>query len=383
MRIIHTADWHLGRLFYGVHLTEDQARVLDELIALLRDCTPDVLILSGDVYDRAVPPPDAVELLGDVLARVVLDLKIPVLMISGNHDSPQRLGFASRLLTPQGLHLRSFPHHDVSPLILEDAYGPVRIYGLAYAEPSVAAVRLGDDSITDHESAVRARIQRILTREPDAGRRIIAAHALTAGGLESESERPLCIGGVGSVNAALFEPFHYTALGHLHQPQNVTRTIRYAGSLMKYSFSEAEVEKSVTLMEMGPSGACTVEPVQLGCRRDVRILKGEFKDVLRGPQPGENPDDYLMIVLTDQGAILDPMGRIREVYPNALHIERPALLHNGSAPSGTPDLRHRNEAHLFRDFVENVTGSAPSTEEEAAFASVVEDLRRDQREAAS
>ncbi|MDY5464554.1 MAG: exonuclease subunit SbcD, partial [Megasphaera elsdenii] len=241
MRILHTADWHLGKLFYGNYLTEDQAYVLEQqFLPLLRDEGIDAVVLAGDVYDRSLPPAEAVELFDDIATKITADLKIPFLVISGNHDSPARLSFASRLLAPQGLYIAGELDRLTGPVVLEDEAGPVAFLTIPYAEPAVVRQVLGQETVRSHQQAMEALLAWQAQAVPKGARTVCIAHAFVAGGVAGDSERPLSIGGTDQVTSSLFAPFTYTALGHLHGPQKVTSdTIRYAGSLLKYSFGEA------------------------------------------------------------------------------------------------------------------------------------------------
>lgn len=391
MRFIHTSDWHLGRLFHGVHLTEDQSVVLGQLVDLVRDVRPDFILIAGDLYDRAVPPPEAVELLDEVFCRLVLDLNVPVVAIAGNHDSPQRIEFGSRLLSRHGLHLCGAVSDRMASLEFNDRHGPVRVHMLPYAELSYVRQCLGNEDIRTHDLAMRELVARIWNGAEDGGeparftgprsggpgsaggRRILVAHAFVAGGTQSDSERPLSVGGSGCVDGACFEGFNYVALGHLHFPHAVCREeIRYSGSLMKYSFGEAGHRKSVNVVEMDAAGACRVESVCLKPRRDVRRISGMLERLLAGPGEGENREDYLEVTLEDRGAIYDAMGRLRKVYPNVLHVQREMLGGDGSAVAGEARARETLE-ETFAAFIRYVTDQPPSAKEAEAFASVVEE----------
>lgn len=378
MRILHTSDWHLGRIFHGAHLTDDQAYILDQFVKLAGDTKPDVILIAGDIYDRSVPPAEAVKLLDEVLSNILLDYGVPMIMIAGNHDSPERLGFGTRLLARQGLHL--FGQLPVTvPVILHDVHGPVCFCPLPYAEPAVVRERLADPDAVDHERAMRLLVNQAVKTVPPGTRSVAIAHAFVAGGEVSESERPLSVGGTGTVDASCFRPFHYTALGHLHRTQN-NGSIRYAGSLMKYSFSEAAHTKSVTMVEMDGTGKTTLQEISLTPRRDVRCLEGFINDILAGPQNGESREDYLMVTLKDTGAILDAIGKLREVYPNILHIERPHLTTGGELHGPGGDHRRLSEIDLFSSFFEQVTGAPLSDGQAGAFAETVEELYRKDRE---
>jgi DNA repair protein SbcD/Mre11 len=381
MRFVHTADWHLGRLFHGVHLTEDQAHILDHFVAFVKDCKPDAILIAGDIYDRAVPPPEAVGLLDDVLSRLVLGLKVPVVLIAGNHDSPHRLGFGSRLLAGQRLHIFGSFSEEIAPIIIEDKAGPVYIYGVPYAEPPVIREYLRCDTVQDHDAAMVALIGRLEEIHPEGKRSVVVAHTFVVGGQECESERPLSVGGAGVVYSACFEGFDYVALGHLHRPQTTGRdSIRYSGSLLKYSFSEATHTKSVSLVEMDAQGHCSVEQISLASHKDVRCVEGHLLELLKGPKSGENPHDYLMVTLLDTGPILDAMGKLREVYPNVLHIDRPSLMTGGEMHGTHADHCAMNDIELFDSFFFQATGEHLTDEQEATFASVVDTMRQRERE---
>ncbi|HMK35206.1 MAG TPA: exonuclease SbcCD subunit D [Desulfomonilaceae bacterium] len=382
MRFIHTSDWHLGRLMHGEHLTEDQAYVLDQMKLLARDSRPDALLVSGDVYDRAVPPPEAVALLDDFLSFMVLDLDIPVILIAGNHDSPSRLQFASRVLAGRNLHVFGSVRLPRS-VTFTDSHGPVHVYAVPYAEPVSVREVFQNDEIRDHDSAMAALTDVVVAGCPADERTILVAHAFVAGGSPAESERPLSVGGAETVDASRFRGFHYVALGHLHRPQSAgSPRIQYPGSLLKYSFSEADHSKGVNLVEMDRDGHCRVERIPLTPRHDVRRIRGLLEDLLKHPDPHKNREDYLMISLLDVAPILDVMGRLKDVYPNVLHIERECLAPGVQNLEGRTDHRKINDMDLFAAFFSQVTGSELDPAEAAAYGSIVTDLRMADREAA-
>ena len=381
MRFIHTADWHLGRLFHGVHLTDDQHHALMQLVEVVRAERPDALLVSGDIYDRAIPPPEAVELLDEVLCRLVIDLQIPVVLIAGNHDSAQRLNFGSRLLSNRRLYVTGTLPRTCESVIFGDAHGPVHVYALPYAEPMTVRECLGGEGIIDHDSAMRALAARIAKHRPAGERAILMAHAFVAGGAECESERPLSVGGAGTVDAGALSGFNYVALGHLHASQRIGGDgIRYSGSLLKYSFDEASQAKGIYLVEMDGVGACEVRQIKLTPRRDVRRVEGTMAELLKGPTDGKSKDDYLEVTLLDDGPVLDAIGRLREVYPNVMMIRRPEKM-NGAAAGDRPDIRGKTALQLFGAFFKHVTQNDLLPEQERAFAAVVEETQRQAREA--
>lgn len=375
MRFLHTSDWHLGRLFHGVHLTEDQSYVLEQLVDLAREARVDAVLVAGDIYDRAVPPAEAVQLLDHVLGRLVLECGLPTVLIAGNHDSPERLGFGSHLLARQGLHVAG-TLDAAAPVVLADAAGPVYVLPLPYAEPAVVRHAWGVEA-ADHDAALRAQVARGLAAVPPAARKVAVAHAFVAGSAASDSERPLAVGGSGSVGADAFAPFHYTALGHLHGCQQSGARLRYAGSLLKYSFNEADQAKGVQLVELAADGTVAVETVSLHPRREVRCWRGRFQELLARPAC----EDYLMVTLTDEAPVLDAKGRLQQRHPQVLHLEY-AWLQQARAEQGVADHRRLGPEELFACFFRDVAGREWNDAEAALFAAVVEEEYRSQREVA-
>ncbi|MDX5363839.1 MAG: exonuclease SbcCD subunit D [Pseudazoarcus pumilus] len=381
MRFLHTADWHLGRIFHGRSLIEDQAHVLDQFVALVRDARPDAVLIAGDVYDRAVPPAEAVSLLDDTLSRIVLGEGVPVVMIAGNHDSPDRLGFGARLLAAHGLTIAGRIDAPQAGVSFDDAWGRVVVHPLPYAEPAAVRDALATD-IAGHEAAMAALLERVRAAHPAGARSVLVAHAFVAGGAESESERPLSIGGSGAVDAALFSGFDYVALGHLHRPQRAgAEQVRYAGSLLKYSLSEAEHAKSVSLVELGAPGELKIEHIALSPRRDLRRLSGTLDEVLAAARVDAAREDYIFASLHDRGALLDPMAKLREVYPNVLGCERTVLSHSGEAAVAVGRARELDTRALFGDFFREVAGEALDTAASDALDASLQALADARREA--
>lgn len=381
MRFLHTSDWHLGRIFHGVHLTDDQAHVLDQFVTLVDDAKPDAVLIAGDIYDRSVPPVEAVRLLDEVLSRIILGSGVKVILIAGNHDSPERLGFGTRLLEHKGLYIFSQLTGRLSPVTVYDSHGPVCICPIPYLEPSVVRERLSAPEAADHQSSMSVLANRFASFIPAGSRSIALAHALVTGGEGCDSERPLSASGSGAIDVSCFQPFSFTALGHLHRPQNAAVShAHYPGSLLKYSFSEAQHKKSVTLVEMDHAGAVKTEMISLSPRRDVRCLEGYLRDILDGPKSGENREDYIMVTLKDSGPVFDAIGKLRQVYPNTLHIERPYLTVGGELRGPGGDHRKLTEADLFSSFFEQVTGEQLSGEQARLFAEKLQSLYHQERE---
>lgn len=380
MRILHTADWHLGRLFHGTHLTNDQAHLLDQFVDLLADQKPDVIVLSGDVYDRAYPPVEAVELLDETLARIAIDHAIPMLIIAGNHDNPSRLEFGSRLMTERGIYLFGrLPSCD-TPIVFEDADGPVTFYLAPYCEPADVRYHLQDDAVICFDSAMRS----LVGRHQVNGRSVLLSHSFVHGGSVSDSERPLSIGGADTVSVDHFLPFSYVALGHLHQPQGFNGgRVRYAGSLMKYSFNEANQRKSVCMVEIDAAGDVEIEEFQLTPKRDMRVIRGTLDELLQHPGNYGPDDDYLMATLLDEGAVYDAMGRLKDVYPNLMHLERAAQLEGDGGIRRASDIAGKDDLELFNDFMQAMTTREMTPEQTEVFVEVAEDIRRAEREGTS
>lgn len=358
MRFLHAADWHLGRYFHGASLLADQAHVLDQLVDLARREKVDAVLIAGDVYDRAIPPADAVALLDDVLSRLVVGAGIPVVLIAGNHDSPDRLAFAGRIAEKQGLTLRG-TLQNLSPVTFVDAHGTVAVHPLPFVEPVFARDQPGSDGATDHQGALNHMTALLRAQMVPGQRQVLVGHAFVAGGSESESERPLSVGGSGMVSASTFDGFDFVALGHLHRPQSVgSQRVQYAGSLLKYSFNEASHNKSVSIIELGADGVPAVQRIALNPLRDVRIVQGTLPELLAHPDPALNRQDYLCARLTDLGPVLDPMGRLREVYPNMMELQFPGI-GTPDAPQGRVggDHRKRQPEDLFRGFYRDMLGT--------------------------
>lgn len=381
MKILHTADWHLGKIVNSVHMTEEQGYILNEIIELIKTEKPDVMIVAGDLYDRAVPPKEAVELLNRVLTTLIVDVKIPVLAIAGNHDSPDRLDFGSQLFRSQELHIKSKLDIEMRPVIIEDEYGPVHFHLIPYLEPAEVRELFEDDSINSHHTAMEAIVNKIKESIDKSQRHIFIGHAFIAGGMESESEERLSmIGGSPYVNVSLFEDFNYVALGHLHQAQQIkSDVVRYSGSILKYSFSEATHKKTVTMVEMNSDGSCSTSYLPLKPRRDMQIVEGHFDDLLN--KPIENNEDYLHISLLDNGQIIDPMNKLRKVYPNILRLERKSLTSAKSMNDLQKIKQQQTKSHteLFAQFYEEIKGETIPQTSMKHIEKVVNQLISDER----
>jgi exonuclease SbcD len=367
MRLLHTADWHLGRTLCGQPFLEEQAWTLfGPFLDIVKTTRPDVVIVAGDIYDRAVPPADAVELLGTVLERIVRGLRIPVVMIPGNHDDERRLAFAANLLRDSGLFIADSALGEAFPFA--DAHGPVTILAAGYGSPAVIASLLGSGAeVADHDAGFAAMTARVRGLIRPQSRSVLVAHAFVQGGLTSESERGLQVGGTGAVSAAHLAGFDYVALGHLHRRQALDGgRIAYSGSPLAYSFSEAGEEKSVSLVELGRDGRVSAEAITVAPRRRLRTLRGTLAEVLAAAdQPGR--EDWLQVTLTDRA--YGAKALLNERYPSVLDLrfdtapiaaEAAARGRIGDDPLG-----------LFEAFWRTVGGDALGAEERRLAAAAI------------
>lgn len=364
-------------------MTEEQQFVLKQLIEAIDQEKPDAVIIAGDLYDRAVPPTEAVNLLDEILAEIVLKRQIPVLSIAGNHDSPGRLNFGSKLMKETGLHIVGQLTNEPKPVILKDAYGDVYFHLIPYTDPSQVRHILDDGSVISHQTAMKAITEEIEKRVDPTKRHVFVGHAfVTPHGQEeentSESERPLAIGGAEYVDASLFKSFHYTALGHLHQAHYVlNETIQYAGSPLKYSISEEHHKKGFFIVELDEVGNVTIEKRLLTPNRDMRTVEGYMQDILQQPVS----EDFVFVKLLDETPILSPMEQIRTVYPNAMHVERKILRsHSNSTEGESIPRRKMDDFTLFQAFYEEVSGNMPTEETETLFKEVLGQTILEERE---
>jgi len=357
MKILHTSDWHLGKSFKNFNLLEDQRAVLQQFTALVTEYKPDVILLAGDIFDRSVPPAEAVQLFNECMTEIILRLQIPVIAIAGNHDSPERIDYFTGLLKYQGLHIIGQLKPTIEPVVLTDAEGEVYFYPIPYLEPEMLRERGEDDAPRTHAEALRWVIAQIKAAHPVGKRAVLMAHAFVAGGEESDSERQLFVGGATSVPPSLFADFDYVALGHLHKPQAVKANMRYSGSLLKYSFSEATHEKSVVLVELNASQT-VCELLPLPAQRDVRRISGHIADgqfELAADQPAVGTEDFLEVTLHNPHPVLNAMQIVQQHYPNTLSLKW-ASQHIQTQPSqlNTEQLEVMQEIELFNAFYENL-----------------------------
>ncbi|MCL1078963.1 exonuclease SbcCD subunit D [Parashewanella spongiae] len=375
MKFIHTSDWHIGRQLHHQSLLDDQAFVLEQIVFLAKAHKVDAVVIAGDIYDRSVPPANAVALLNDVVTQLIQDAKVQVLMIAGNHDSHERLGFAASQMSSSGLHIIGPLTSTVSRVQLTGKNGDAIFYSIPYAEPSRVRSLL-DVEVSTHEDAMQVLLKQTTQDDSKGLPKVVVSHCFLDGGSESESERPLSIGGADRINPDLFKPFDYVALGHLHGPQyKGAEYIRYSGSPLKYSFSEINQNKSVTLVELNQQNKPpSIELLPLSALRDVRVISGFLNDVLEEGKADQNKDDYLMVRLQDKHAILDAMGKLRNVYPNVLHLERSGLMSESSNIEIKKDHIKQNEMDMFSSFFSQTTGDELSDSQQTFMKQLLNGL---------
>lgn len=380
MKLLHTSDWHLGRIFNQHSLLDDQAHVLSQIIEQAREHRVDAVIVAGDIYDRALPPTDAVKLLDQTLNTFIHELDIPVIMISGNHDGAQRLGFAANLLKQSGLHLFTSFADLFNPVVLPSTFGQLVIWGIPYCDPE-SVNDFFNVKVTDHQGAqehvTNLLKQHIAEHFSENCAHVVVSHSFIAGASTSESERPLSIGGAECVDADLFKDFAYTALGHLHQAQYKGYPhIRYSGSPLKYSFSEVNQKKSTTLVTFQADRSCEFTLLPLQPRHDVRVIEGRFDDILAAGAEDPQRHDYVHITITDKEAILDPLARLRNAYPNILSFSKATLERKHNSREQTREQLARPHLDIIADFYKNMKGETLNDEQRQLLAELLDKMNK-------
>lgn len=405
MRFLHTADWHLGRIFYGQYLTDDQAHVLEhQFFTILKEEKIDGILLAGDVFDRAVPPIEAIELWDSIITRLAMDYKVPLFVVSGNHDGAERLEVGRSMLSESGIHIWGSPHHALQPFEFEGFDGRVAICPMPFSEPRRIGDALGlnsseskpvDTDMTDdtlfsyvddkdqeavalnlhnYDQMYQAWSDYLYKQVPKQMRSIAISHAFVMGGEVGGSERTLSVGGSEQVSPYVFKNFHYTALGHLHGPQRMGADhIRYSGSPLKYSFDEHGQKKSFTIIDMDTNGKVDVSTIPVEAKRDVVILEGYFEDLLNNTAlQTKHKDDYVQARLLDTMPIMDGMAKLRQVYHRCMTIELAGRIATPVADMGDTVFKELNERELFNQFAETVW-KEPLTEAEQSYINSVWD----------
>jgi exonuclease SbcD len=372
MRLLHTSDWHVGRTFHGADLLAEQESVLGGLADIVADERIDAVVVAGDVYDRAVPSAEAVQVCARVLARI-RDAGAHLVLTPGNHDSAPRLGAFGEFAAAGGLHLRTRIPDIGRPVVLSDEHGEVALYGIPYLEPEVARQGLGIEE-RGHSGVLTEAMRRV--RADLAGRdarSVVLAHAFVTGGEACDSERPIAVGGVEQVPGGTFNGVDYVALGHLHGAQRIEENLRYSGSPLAYSFSEAGQRKSVWLVELDQAGLSGVERKMLPVPRPLAKIAGLLGDLLADPSHDDVRDHYLSVVLTDRVRPVDALRRLQERFPHAVHMEwQPAGGRHGEALRYSEAVRGRTDHEVACCFLADVRGDEPNDRERAWLGDALE-----------
>jgi len=382
MRLLHTSDWHIGRSLHGTDLLAEQEAVLGHLAEVVAAESVDVVVVAGDVYDRAVPSADATGVLDRALMRL-RSAGAVVVLTPGNHDSARRLAFGAGLMARSGVHVRAVPQALDEPVLVADEHGDVAVYGVPYLEPEVARHELGLAEARSHEAVLTAAMDRVradLFLRPGV-RSVVLAHAFVGGGLPSDSERDICVGGVDLVPAAVFDGVDYVALGHLHRPQTLSDRIRYSGSPLAYSFSEAGQHKQAWLVDLDAGGLSTVRAVPLPAPRQLTVLRGELAELLADPALTPVEEHFVSAQLTDPVRPVDPMRQLQGRFPHCVHLEWAGAGAGVDGRSYTERLAGRSDLEVAAEFVAHVRGLAATPTEQELFgralaAAALEDATR-------
>ena len=350
MRFAHISDLHLGKRLHEVSFLEDQSHVLNEICEILRDEKPDAVLIAGDIYDKSMPSAEAVRLFDDFLSELSADGQ-KVFVISGNHDSAARVAYGGRIMAKSGVYL-SAPEYrgEVFSVPLEDNAGPVDIFLLPFIKPIHVSLAFKEEKIESYTDAMRVAVERMGVNPKR--RSVLVAHQFVTGAVRSDSEE-VSVGGLDNVDASVFEPFSYVALGHIHRPQNIgSPRIRYSGTPLKYSFSEAKDEKSITISELDAKGAVSVRTIPLTPDHDLREIKGTYDELMKKENyAGTATDDFLHIILTNEDDVPDAMRKLKTVYPNILRIDYDnARTKSGGAVEVVPEAETKTPMELVSEF---------------------------------
>jgi exonuclease SbcD len=379
VRLLHTSDWHVGRTFHGADLLAEQDAVLAHLAELVAAEAVDVVLVSGDVYDRAVPSAEAVQIATRAMARL-RQAGAQLVITSGNHDSAPRLGAFADFAAAGGLHLRTAIDHIDDPVLLHDKHGPVAVYGIPYLEPEPARHALGVPEAKGHNGVLTEAMRRVradLASREAGTRSVVLAHAFVTGGRGTESERTIAVGGVEQVGGKVFDGVDYVALGHLHGPQTLADHLRYSGSPVAYSFSEAAQRKSVWLVDLDASGLAGVGRHELPVPRRLAKLSGGIDWLLSAEQHADLADRYLSVTLTDSVRPVDAMRRLRERFPYAVHLDwQPENGKTTAALRYAEAVRGRSDGEIAQSFLADCRGAPPNDREEELLRVALETAGR-------
>lgn len=376
MRLIHLSDLHIGKRVNEVSMLEEQEHILTQILRIIDGEKADAVLIAGDVYDKSVPPAEAVTLFDDFLCRLA-ERELPVFIISGNHDSPERLAFGSRLLAPGGIHISPVYSGTVTPVTLSDEHGAVNFWLLPFVKPAHVKRFYPDEGIESYTDAIRTAIRHMDVDQ--SARNVLLTHQFVTGAATCESEE-LSVGGTDNVDASVFDGFDYVALGHIHGPQNIgSNRIRYCGTPLKYSFSECDHHKSVTVAELGAKGDLTLRLCPLTPRHDMRQLRGSFAQLTdRASYSGTATDDYIQIILTDEEDVPEAVGRLRIIYPNLMKLSYDnTRTRNSQVLDRAADISRKSELELFDELYTKQNNQPMSDEQRAFVQALIEAIKED------
>ena len=366
MKLIHLSDLHLGKRVNEFSMLEDQAFILQEILRIIDEEQPQAVLLAGDIYDKSVPSGEAVQLFDGFLWELS-SRKLQVFVISGNHDSPERLSFGGRLMEGSGIHLAPVYSGKVEPVVLEDAYGPVNVYLLPFLKPAHVRRYFPEEEIGTYTEALGKAVEALEIHKEQ--RNVLVTHQFVTGASRSDSEE-ISVGGSDNVDASVFDDFDYVALGHIHGPQNIgSPRIRYCGTPLKYSFSEVGQQKSVTVAELKEKGSLEVTVRPLTPLRDLREIRGSYLEVTaKSFYEGRNREDYLHITLTDEEDVPDGAAKLRVIYPNLMRLDYDnTRTRSRNLPEGAEEPETKSPLELFEEFYER-QNNQPMTEEQIRFS---------------
>ncbi|MDO4206350.1 MAG: exonuclease SbcCD subunit D [Lachnospiraceae bacterium] len=374
MKLIHLSDLHLGKRVNEFSMLEDQKDILNKIIAVIEEEQPDAVLIAGDVYDKSVPSAEAVELFDEFLVQLA-NAKTQVFIISGNHDSAERLAFANRLIDASGIHLAPVYRGEVAPFSFKDEYGTVDLYMLPFVKPANVRRFFQKEEIRSYEDALKAAIRAMQVNEKN--RSILITHQFVTGALVSDSE-DLSVGGTDQVSAEVFEAFDYVALGHLHRPQNVKENIRYCGTPLKYSFSEVNDVKSVTIAELKEKGSLSVRKIPITPLHEMKEIKGNYTDLTFKGYYDAHPelkDSYLHITLTDEEDVPDAAAKLRVIYPLLMKLDYDnTRTRNQQRVTALSEVEKKTPMELFDAFFEMQNGQTMSAEQKQYVETLIEKI---------
>lgn len=377
MKFIHLSDLHIGKRVNEFSMLEDQKYILAQILSITDKEKADAVILAGDIYDKPIPPGEAVQVFDSFITKLA-NRNIPVFVICGNHDSAERLAFGSQLMSSRGVYFSPVYEGQIEPVCLKDSYGELYIYLLPFVKPSTVRRAFEEEEIVSYEDAVRTALEHM---EIDCTKRnILAAHQFVTGASRCESEE-ISVGGVDNVGVSVFDAFDYVALGHIHSPQHVGRdTVRYCGTPLKYSFSEADQEKSVTLVEMKEKGVVEIQKLPLKPLRDMRKIRGTYMEVTALPfYEGTDTEDYIQVTLTDEEDIPDGLQKLRIIYPNLMRLEYDnKRTRESRTVEGANEVEQKSELELFREFYQ-LQNNQPMNQAQEDFTRKLIQLIREKR----